>query len=189
MTLTFAIWPWFKVLNIIQVQHDSLNLWLWAEQGVSLCVLWLWPGYISYGQGPDTPFVYRQQLCGILSISNMSERGVMSQTWIVYEQLTWHKKYDLRSRSWQTRGQGTTVEWIIIKNQLCIKEQSSKHRICVCICCLTSESTIFSVTAHKCAGGLKKKFDIRSDYNAIDFVVFLNVACPSKHRKELLFFR
>ena len=50
----------------------------------------------------------------------------------------------------------------------------------VSIGCL--QSTIFSyMTAHRCAGGLKKKLDLRSGSHAID-ISFGSLTCPSKHR-------
>ena len=51
---------------------------------------------------------------------------------------------------------------------------------CCWISCITSQTTIFQllahVTAHSCAGGLKKKLDLWSDSHAID-----SLTRPSKH--------
>ena len=57
--------------------------------------------------------------------------------------------------------------------------KNDRHGV-VDISCITSRTTMFQlfthVTAHSCAGGLKKKMDLWSGSHAID-----SLTCPSKH--------
>ena len=58
----------------------------------------------------------------------------------------------------------------------------------ICLVLLTSQLTIFHsyVTAHRCAGGMKKKLDIRSgSQHHRHFVGFFNVPVPQRHGTTL----
>ena len=85
----YALWPWHWrydlgsrswhtlrswttiVWNIIQIQHGSEELW--SGHGFSVCVHCdLDLGDMTLGQGHDTPLDHGQQLCEILSRSNMA---------------------------------------------------------------------------------------------------------------------
>ena len=94
VTLALKIWPWVKswhtlgswriiVWNIIQIQHDSGELWP-GNTYYAMCALWPWPWRYDLGQGlgqgHDTPLGYGQQLCEILSRSNMAVRSYSPDT-------------------------------------------------------------------------------------------------------------
>ena len=88
----YALWPWpwrydlgsrswhtleswtTIVWNIIEIQHGSEELWPGHGFSVNMhCDLDL--GDMTLGQGHDTPLSHGQQLCEILSRSNMAVRS------------------------------------------------------------------------------------------------------------------
>ena len=84
VTLTVEIWPkrswhtlgsWTTIVwNIIQIQLGSEELW--PGHGFPVCVHCdLDLGDMTLGQGHDTPLGHGQQLCEILSRSNLAVRS------------------------------------------------------------------------------------------------------------------
>ena len=85
VTLTLELWPWVKawhtleswtrnVWNIIQIKHMAVKSY---GRTLILCIsaLWPWPWRYDLGQGHDTPLGHGQQLCEILSRSNMAVKS------------------------------------------------------------------------------------------------------------------
>ena len=72
---------------------------------------------MTLGQGHDTPLGHGQQLCEILSRSNVAVRnyGLLTQILGICALWPWPWRYDLRSRSWHNFGLWTTIAWNIIK--------------------------------------------------------------------------
>ena len=127
-----ALWPWpwrydlgsrswhtlgswtTIVWNIIKIQLGTEELC--PEHRFSIyvhCDLNL--GDMTLGQGHDTPLKNGQQLCEILSRSNLALMSYGPDTDLGYVctvTLTW--RYDLGSRSWLTLGSWTTVVWNIL---------------------------------------------------------------------------
>ena len=129
VTLILEIWPSFQVLthmlgswttilwNIIQIQNDSKELW--TRHRFWLCSLWPWTwrceldprswhilGSWSYlqGQGNSEHLGHGQQLCKILSRSNMAVKTSGLDTDFDCSLRPWPWRYDLGSRSWHTLG-------------------------------------------------------------------------------------
>ena len=77
-------WPWVKVMihhwimdnNCVKYYQDPI--WQWGVKTririLGMCVLWHWPWRYDHGQGHDTPLSHGQQLCQILSRSNVAVR-------------------------------------------------------------------------------------------------------------------
>ena len=94
VTLTLEVWPCVKVMthtlaswtivwNIIQIQLGNEELWPGYEFPVCVhCDLDL--GDMTLGQGHDTPLRHGQQLCEILSRSNLAVRSYGPDTDIQY---------------------------------------------------------------------------------------------------------
>ena len=105
------------VWNIIQIQYGSEELW--PGHGFWVCAYCdLDIGGMTLGQGHDTPWGHGQQLCEILSRSNMAVRSYGLDTDMGLCALwPWPCRYDLGSRSWHTFGTWTTIVWNIIHIQ------------------------------------------------------------------------
>ena len=124
VTLTSEIWPWVRVMTHLSVidskcvkYYPDLT-WQWGEHG--------FPVYVHrdldlrdmiLGQDYDTPLVRGQQLCKILSRSNLAVRSYGPDEDFQY-MWPWHWRYDLGSRSWHTLGSWTTNVWNFIQIQL-----------------------------------------------------------------------
>ena len=129
-----ALWPWPRkydngssschtlgswttiVWNIIQIQHGSEELWPGRIFPVYVhCDLDL--GDMTLGEGHDTPLGHGQQLCELLSRSNLAVRSYGPDTDLQYicALLPSPWGYDLGSRSWHTLGSWTTIVWYYIQ--------------------------------------------------------------------------
>ena len=88
---------------------------------------------MTLGQGHDTPSGHGQQLCEILSRSNLTVRRYGLGTDFGYMAF-WPCDLDLGSRSWHTLGSWTTIVWNI-QIQLGSEELWPGHRFMVCEHC------------------------------------------------------
>ena len=85
VTLTLEVWHWVKVMTILWVKNNNYvksyldPTWKWGVLGrtqiLGMCALWLDLGDMILGQGHDTPLGHGQQLCEVLSRSNMAVRS------------------------------------------------------------------------------------------------------------------
>ena len=79
---TLGLWT-IIVWNIIQIQHGNEELWpghiFWVCVHCDLDII-----DMTFGQGHDTPLGHGQQLCEILSRSNMAMRNYGQDTYFGY---------------------------------------------------------------------------------------------------------
>ena len=76
---------------------------------------------MALGQGHLRPLGNGQQLCELLSRSNVTVINY-GPAWIFVMCALWPWRYDLGSRSWHTLGSWITIVWMTIKIQLDSKE-------------------------------------------------------------------
>ena len=149
-----ALWPWhgrydhgsrswhtleswtISVWNIIQIQLGSDKLL--PEHRFSIyvhCHLVL--GDMTFGQGHDTPLDHGQQLCEILSRSNLAVRNM--DFWYDFWYVSTVCDLDLGDmtlvQGHDTLGSWTTIVWNIIQIQLGSEELWHKHGFWVCVHC------------------------------------------------------
>ena len=78
---------------------------------------------MAFRQGHDTPLSHWQQLCELLSRSNLTlEVMARCRYFFMCALWLWPWRYDLGSRSWHTLGLWITIVWMTIKIQLDSKE-------------------------------------------------------------------
>ena len=136
--------PWFMDNNCVKYYPN----WQWGVMAQTrifgMCSLWHWPWRYDLGLGHDTPLGHGQQLCEILSTSNLAVRSYGPDTDLGMCALwPWNKRYNLGSRSWHTLVSWTIMVWNIIQIQFGSEELWSGHRFSVYV---TGWTTTFKPT-------------------------------------------
>ena len=130
LILKIHVWPWVKVMthpwvmdNIwVKYYPDPICPWgvmAWTRILVYVCNVTFTLEDMTLGQGHGTPLDHGQQLCKILSSSNMAVRsyGLDLRIFGMCVLWPWPWKFDFGSRSWHTLGPWTTIVWNIIQIQ------------------------------------------------------------------------
>ena len=108
---------WTTIVWNIQIKHGSKKLW--SGHGFWVCVRYdLHFGDMTLDQGHGTSLGHGQQLCEILSRSNIAVRA-MARTGIfgMWALWPWICRYHLGLRSWHILGSSSTIVWNIIQTQ------------------------------------------------------------------------
>ena len=132
---------------------------------------------MTLGQGHDTPLVQWQATSR--KYQGVFEAKSRVKTWQVRG--IWSPwRSDLGLRSWHILGPWTLIVWNSIQIGQGVKELWPGHDVLSwveLVCNVTvNDISVIHVTAHRCAGGLKKKLDLRSgSQRHRHFVGFFNV--------------
>ena len=98
----------------------------------------MWPWRNDLGSGYDTPLGHGQQLCYLLSNSNIAVVSCdpdKDHGYVCIVTLSWPWRYDLGSFSWHTPGSWTIIEWNIIQIQQNSRELWPGHWFSLCVLC------------------------------------------------------
>ena len=101
-------------IQILAIVHSDLDLW-----------------NMTLTKGHDSPLCYGQQLCQILSRSNMTRTQILAMCALWH----WPWRYDLCSKSRHTHGLEATILWYIIQIQHGCNELWPGHIFWLCVHC------------------------------------------------------